>query len=922
MENNNTTKLKKYLKTVFVIVLIAITGLLILPYRNKLSAAAVRGEKFDLWADKVFGKRDFGENSPRKVVPYKLHTPGGVIVDRSVSPGRAYVWDAGNSRIVGVDLSTCYATEITESCIADIIIGQPSGTDYGACNQDASFSDYPNRKPASATSLCGIGEWTHTTLEDKSFTSMATDSDGNLYVADSLNHRVLKFISPFTTDTVADQVWGQTDFTGNSCNKTGGYLQAAPSPDNSSLCFSSIGGSGSGVTIDLTGNLWVADGGNNRVLRFSKSGGNISQNADLVLGQPNFTTGGDYSYGDSLNQFASPSSIGVDSLGNIYVADQGNNRILKFTPPFTNGMSGTVVMDGADFHDNLLAIQMTPDGNGFFTSELSFSTNFFNKRDLNGNAIVQEFSYWNPGGGSIGIDTNGSVLTSSYVYGNGIIKHDFDIDTNTFVIERDLFPTPWGYNATSADRLEQGGWAGMVVLSNGQLVVTDNRMLFWNNAINLSNGAAPDGYVGGSSAIDITPGFNILAADESDRIFVKNSDGEIEVFQGPLSLSSTPIQTIAGTLNLAGGGTIAFPNFNGMAVNSDSTHLWLTDGFNNRAIRIRNPLTSPLVDIVIGQEDIMGNECNRGLTFPTTAPIDTLCNPGAVKLDKYNNLYISDHFFELSGNYRILMFSAEILPASPSTVLFDLSATKEFPWDLYSFASFEPAFDSTNRMVIGFNPYSQQRFLRYFNNPTSYNSSNPSDSQFAIHNGSLNDFYGWPFALTFDSNDNLFVYDTNRGKIMVYFQPFIEPPVISLITPVPSLTVDTTPPFTFNSNKAGTITFGGVCSSSSSTAVLGNNTISLNTLSPGTYSGCTLFLTDDHSNQSNTININTFKVTTVAAQRKLKGDFNNDGYVNLQDLSILAAFWNQNVTNADANGDNKVNISDLSIVAQNWLQNV
>lgn len=922
MENNNTTKLKKYFRTDFVIVLIALTGLFILPYLNKVSAAAVRGEKFDLWADKVFGKRDFGENSPRKVVPYKLHTPGGVVVDRSVSPGRAYIWDSGNNRIVGINLSTCYSTEITESCIADVIIGQPSGTDYGACNQDASFSDYPNRKPASATSLCGIGEWTHTTLEDKSFTSMATDPEGNLYVADSLNHRVLKFISPFTTDTVADQVWGQDNFTGNYCNKTGGYLEAAPSPDGSSLCFSSIGGGGSGVFVDSTGNLWVADGGNNRVLRFPFSGGSISSSADLVIGQSSFTNGGDYSYGTGLNQFSSPSSIGMDNAGNLYVTDEGNNRVLKFVPPFSNGMSGTLLMDSSDFHDRILSIQMTPLGDGFFTSEHSGFTNFFNKRDLNGNTLVDEFSYWNPGGGSIGIDANGSILTGSYVYGNGIIKHDYDVDLNTFVITRDLFPTPASYNETSADRLEQGGWAGMVVLSNGQLVVTDNRMLFWNNALNLASGAAPDGYVGGSSAVDVTPGFNILAVDETDRIFVKNGSGEIEVYQGPLTLSSTPILTITGTLNLTGGGTIGFPNFNGMAVNSDSTHLWLTDGFNNRAIRIRNPLTSPIVDIVIGQEDISGNECNRGLTFPTTAPINTLCNPGAVKLDKYNNLYISDHFFELSGNYRILMFSADILPASPSTVLFDLSASKEFPWDLYSFASFEPAFDSTNRMVIGFNPYSQQRFLRYFNNPVSFNPSNPSDNQFAIPDGSLNDFYGWPFALTFDSNDNLFVYDTNRGKIMVYYQPFITAPVLSLVTPVSTVTVDTSPPFTFNTNKAGTLTFGGACSSSITTAVLGNNTISLNTLSPGTYSNCTLFLTDDHSNQSNIINLNTFQITTVAAQRKLSGDFNNDGQVNLQDLSILAAFWNQNVTNADANGDNKVNISDLSIVAQNWLQNV
>lgn len=886
---------------------------------NFIDALAVRGLKGDLWADKIFGKRDFGENSPRKVVPYKLHSPGGVIVDRSVNPGRAYIWDAGNNRIVGIDLATCYAKDTDEPCIADIIIGQPSGTDYGACNQDASFSDFPNRKPASATSLCGVGEWTHTTLEDKSFTSMAVDVEGNLYVADTLNNRVLKYNSPFTTDTVADEVWGQNDFTGNLCNRTGGYLVSSTPPTNNTLCFLSIGGTGSGVTLDNLGNLWVADGGNNRIIRFPVSAGVISKTADIVIGQADFTTGGDYSNGTGLNQLASPSSIGFDNTGNLYVADRGNNRILKYSTPLSSSMSGTIILEDTDFHDYILFLQMVPAGDGFFTFEQSGSTSFFNKRDLTGTKVVDEFSYWNPGGGSIGIDANGSVLTGSYVYGNGIIKHNYDSDLNTFVIERDLFAPPGSYNETSFDRLEQGGWAGLVVLSNGQLVVTDNRLLFWDNPLTLANGAAPSGYVGGSSDVDLSLGYNILAVDSSDRIYVKTGIGEIEVFQGPLNSGSTPFLTISGTLDLAGGGSIAFPNFNGMAISENSEFLWLTDGFNNRAIRIRNPLTAPVVDIVLGQEDIVGTECNRGLPDST---IYTLCNPGAVKFDKYNNLYISDHFFELYGNYRILMFKPELFPAAPSTVIFDLPATKEFPWLIYSFASFEQAFDNSNRMVIGFNPYTAERFLKYFDYPASYNVSNPSDTQFAIPSGSLNDFYGWPFALSFDSNDNLYVYDTNRGKVLVYLQPFINMPVISQVTAVPALTTDSTPLYTFYASKPGTISYGGTCASATTVAVEGNNQIEFNTLAPGTYSNCTVTITDDHMNISNILNVNTFTVTTTAYLRRLQGDFNNDGIVNLSDLSILASFWGQNVVNADANDDGTVGISDLSIVALNWLQTI
>ena len=57
-------------------------------------------------------------------------------------------------------------------------------------------------------------------------------------------------------------------------------------------------------------------------------------------------------------------------------------------------------------------------------------------------------------------------------------------------------------------------------------------------------------------------------------------------------------------------------------------------------------------------------------------------------------------------------------------------------------------------------------------------------------------------------------------------------PVTAVTTP----TNDTTPDYTFSSSEAGTITYGGSCSSSTTIAISGNNTITLNTLSDGTYS--------------------------------------------------------------------------------------
>ena len=69
------------------------------------------------------------------------------------------------------------------------------------------------------------------------------------------------------------------------------------------------------------------------------------------------------------------------------------------------------------------------------------------------------------------------------------------------------------------------------------------------------------------------------------------------------------------------------------------------------------------------------------------------------------------------------------------------------------------------------------------------------------------------------------------------------PPVIAEVTAVISPTIDTTPNYTFSSTKAGTITYGGSCSSSTTIAIAGNNTITLNALTNGTYDDCTIRVT-------------------------------------------------------------------------------
>ena len=93
-------------------------------------------------------------------------------------------------------------------------------------------------------------------------------------------------------------------------------------------------------------------------------------------------------------------------------------------------------------------------------------------------------------------------------------------------------------------------------------------------------------------------------------------------------------------------------------------------------------------------------------------------------------------------------------------------------------------------------------------------------------------------------------------------------PVIAEVTAVTTPNTDTTPNYTFSSDEAGTISYGGSCSSVTTSATIGNNTITLSSLSVGTYSNCTITVTDSAGNASNTLAIPSF---TVAEPEQMGG---------------------------------------------------
>ncbi len=132
-------------------------------------------------------------------------------------------------------------------------------------------------------------------------TSIATDVAGNLYVTDYNNYKIRKITSDGVVSTIAG--------TGVMGNQNGTTANAT---------FSSL----TAIAIDTAGNIYVSD--NNRIRKIAASG--------LVTAFAGTGLQGSTDGSGSIAQFDSPNGLTTDISGNIFVADGGNHKIRKITP--------------------------------------------------------------------------------------------------------------------------------------------------------------------------------------------------------------------------------------------------------------------------------------------------------------------------------------------------------------------------------------------------------------------------------------------------------------------------------------------------------------------------------------------------------------------------------------------------------------
>jgi len=139
------------------------------------------------------------------------------------------------------------------------------------------------------------------------------------------------------------------------------------------------------------------------------------------------------------------------------------------------------------------------------------------------------------------------------------------------------------------------------------------------------------------------------------------------------------------------------------------------------------------------------------------------------------------------------------------------------------------------------------------------------------------------------------------------------------VTAVTTPTNDTTPDYTFSSSEAGTITYGGSCSSSTTSATSDNNTITFNALAAGTYSNCTITVTDSAGNASSTLSVNTFVVdTTAPTVSSISTTADNQSAVSITDNITVTFSEAMDNTSVITNTDNTTCSGTLRLSSDNF----
>ena len=731
----------------------------------------------DTIADRVLGQGNFNSHGVNIAKPNGMYSPEGIAVDNSgAAPNHLYVADTSNNRVLGWHDAASFAN----GSAPNLVIGQPSSTSVD-CR-------------TAINRLCAPR-------------GLAVDSAGDLLVADSGNSRVLIFIKPFVTDTNADFVLGQNNFTTANCGLS-----------STTMCAPA------GVWADALGNVWVADTSNNRVLKFKGPVAN-GKAASLVLGQANFTSGkcnrGGAVTGASL---CFPNAVAADKSGHVYVSDNSNSRVLEYASPSSLGASASRVFGQTAFSGHQCASGgvtknslCEPEGvwvdnagrlyiadtslnrvleydtplisssaKRVFGQNGNFSTeNCPPNLQLNAKVLCMPAAVAVQNNSTSALDNvyiADTVLNRALGF-NAPLKTSGAPIANRVVGQLDFVHD--GVNIPDAHSLfNPKGIALDTSVVPTRLYVADtgnNRILRWNSAAAFLNGAPANLVIGQPDFAHVDPetGANGglgqpmgLVVHNGDLWVADSGNSRVVRFKAPVNAGAV-LDISIGQANLGNnqcdiGGinarTVCFP----LGVGFDHANkLYVADTGNNRVLEYDPPqTTNEAAHLLFGQPNFGVGSCNRGGSLGAL----TLCEPFDVALDSVARLYIAD-----ISNSRVVQYTPGV--ASPARVYGEPNFLTNNGCSSVTSASklcSPPGvrLDSGDRLMVADNT---SRVLRYFHPLTKLSADQVFGQPSFFSSGcslvTSASTLCFPREAVADSAGNVYIADTNNNRVLEYDTP-------------------------------------------------------------------------------------------------------------------------------------------------------
>ncbi len=496
-----------------------------------------------------------------------------------------------------------------------------------------------------------------------------------VYIADTGNNRILAFqyATQLMAGAYADLILGQPNR----------FTNLAEGPGSSTLSTGMQ--SPTGMAVDGAGNLYVADSGNNRILRYPKP---FSQPAgyqfpNLIIGQTSFAGSKANVGGVTASTlfltgggFFPHTGLTFDSAGNLWVTDTGNNRVLRFPASVLaanqNAPSADTVIGQATFVSSVTATSQTSLSGLTNPTSVSF--------DSAGNMLVADALFrtvvYPPGSTTnatatriIGVPLPGtspptavgvSFVTSAIAAGSNIIVVD---SPNNRVLS---YPAVASFPPVATQ-----------VSPSANLVI--GQTTFTTSMAN-QGGPATSGTLSGP--VDVAAsGSELFVTDSGNNrvlVFPLNSSGPAGAASrviGQLDFPYTAPNLVvgeefftAGPLSSASGSAI-------LDLSATPPHLYVADTYNNRILGFNNftgAINGQKADIVIGQPDLLHTTINYPSNVTTTPNAQGLYGPSGLAVDSAGNLYVADTF-----NSRIVRFPTPFAAGTTAPETADLVIGQE-----------------------------------------------------------------------------------------------------------------------------------------------------------------------------------------------------------------------------------------------------